>query len=282
MKRLVNNYSFNATAKTISFTEFTTLELERILLITNVTKNVILYNFASLGGTVSGNTLTLSNSLSTSGMSNSDKLQIFYDYPDPLGVAGTASADVSTVQGITGGVPLNVSVASGSLEITNDVGNPIPVNGTFWQTTQPVSAASLPLPSGASTSALQTTSNTSLASIDDKLPALGTKASSDSVSVTLSFAATSTLTTVAGSTTSVILAAANNNRKTLIILNDSTADLYVSLNASPASPANHSLILGAKVGNTPSSLVLNGADYAGEIRGIWNIANGFARITEIV
>jgi hypothetical protein len=46
-----------------------------------------------------------------------------------------------------------------------------PVSGTFWQTTQPVSAASLPLPSGASTSALQTTGNTSLSSIDSKIPA---------------------------------------------------------------------------------------------------------------
>src|SRR4051812_23290939 len=31
------------------------------------------------------------------------------------------------------------------------------VTGTFWQTTQPVSAASLPLPAGASTAANQTT-----------------------------------------------------------------------------------------------------------------------------
>lgn len=36
--------------------------------------------------------------------------------------------------------------------------------------TQPVSAASLPLPSGAATSALQTTGNSALSSIDGKLP----------------------------------------------------------------------------------------------------------------
>lgn len=326
MKRLVNNYSFNAVSKTISFTGFTTLELERILLITNVTKNVILYNFASLGGTVSGNTLTLSNSLSTSGMSNSDKLQIFYDYPDPIGAAGTASTDVSTVQGIAGGIPLNVAVTNGSLEIANDAGSPIPisdgngsitVDGTFWPATQPVSLATLPalpagtntigaisntsfncnqsgtwnisnisgtvsLPTGAATSALQSTGNSSLASIDGKFPSLGTKTSSSSVSVTLAFASTSTLTTVASSTASVTLVAANNNRKTLIILNDSTANLYIALNASAASTTNYSLLLGAKVGDTPSSLVLNGADYSGEIRGIWTTANGFARITEIV
>jgi hypothetical protein len=44
----------------------------------------------------------------------------------------------------------------------------MPVDGSA--VTQPVSAASLPLPSGASTSALQTTGNTSLGSIDTKLP----------------------------------------------------------------------------------------------------------------
>lgn len=51
-------------------------------------------------------------------------------------------------------------------------------NTTAWKVdgsavTQPVSAASLPLPTGASTSALQTTGNTSVASIDTKTPPLG-------------------------------------------------------------------------------------------------------------
>lgn len=46
------------------------------------------------------------------------------------------------------------------------------VTGTFFQATQPVSAAALPLPTGAATSALQTTGNSSLSSIDTKTPAL--------------------------------------------------------------------------------------------------------------
>lgn len=65
-----------------------------------------------------------------------------------LGTAGSASTDVITVQGIAAMTPLKTD-GSG--------------------VTQPVSAASLPLPSGASTSALQTTGNTSLASIDGHL-----------------------------------------------------------------------------------------------------------------
>lgn len=48
----------------------------------------------------------------------------------------------------------------------------VPVSGTFWQATQPVSAASLPLPTGAATSALQTTGNSSLSAISGQLPAV--------------------------------------------------------------------------------------------------------------
>lgn len=50
----------------------------------------------------------------------------------------------------------------------------MPVDGSG--VTQPVSAAALPLPAGAATSALQGTGNTSLASIDTKSPALSTGA----------------------------------------------------------------------------------------------------------
>ena len=47
----------------------------------------------------------------------------------------------------------------------------VAVTGTFFQATQPVSAVSLPLPTGASTAALQTAGNASLTSIDSKLTA---------------------------------------------------------------------------------------------------------------
>lgn len=57
---------------------------------------------------------------------------------------------------------------------TKTTANSTAVNIASDQTV-PVSAASLPLPSGASTSALQTTGNTSLSSIDGKLASLGQK-----------------------------------------------------------------------------------------------------------
>jgi hypothetical protein len=208
--------------------------------------------------------------------------------PTSVGISGTLPAFATTPT-------FNIGTSSLALESGGNlasINTKLPSNLTVTATrllvdgsgvTQPVSAASLPLPTGAATSANQTTGNTLLSSIDGKLPSsLGTKTSSASLSVSPAFAATSTLTNVASSGTSVTLLAANNNRKTVIILNDSTSDLYVTLNASAASTTNYSLFLAAKVGNTPSSAIFGGDDYSGEIRGIWSSANGFARITEVV
>ena len=109
-----------------------------------------------------------------------------------LGIAGTASTDVLTVQGIssmtallvdgsavtqpvsigstvtvtgTGGTfpvtdsggSLTVDDGGSSLTVDGTVGisGSVAVTGTFWQATQPVSASSLPLPTGAATAAKQ-------------------------------------------------------------------------------------------------------------------------------
>lgn len=79
MKKLITNYTFNASFQTITFTDYTSISHDGILLITNVTDNIIIYNFADplAGGTVSSNILTLIYDTST--MDNSDNLQIFYD-----------------------------------------------------------------------------------------------------------------------------------------------------------------------------------------------------------
>ena len=60
--------------------------------------------------------------------------------------------------------------------------------------TLPVSNASLPLPAGASTSALQSTGNTSVGSIDTKTPALGQALAAASSPVVLTAAQVTTLT----------------------------------------------------------------------------------------
>ena len=81
-----------------------------------------------------------------------------------LGTAGTSSADVITVQGIASMTALKVDGSA---------------------VTQPVSAAALPLPTGAATSANQTTTNTSLSSIDGKFGSLGQKAMTGSAPVVI-------------------------------------------------------------------------------------------------
>jgi hypothetical protein len=81
MKQLVKNYSFNKATKTVTFTDFSSIRLDRILLITDVTNNTVIYQFNNnaLGGTVSGNVLTLALDTNTSAFANSDSLQIYYD-----------------------------------------------------------------------------------------------------------------------------------------------------------------------------------------------------------
>ena len=52
MKKLITNYTFNPIAKTVVFTDYDTIDLSQVLLITNTTDNQIIYNFACTGGTV--------------------------------------------------------------------------------------------------------------------------------------------------------------------------------------------------------------------------------------
>jgi hypothetical protein len=79
MKKLVSNYTFNAAAKQITLSDYTSVDLESLLLITNVTDNIIIYNFAGQGkgANISNNVLTLD--YDTTSMSDSDDLQIFID-----------------------------------------------------------------------------------------------------------------------------------------------------------------------------------------------------------
>lgn len=145
------------------------------------------------------------------------------NYRDSQLIAGIDdNGDIKTVKvGSDGGLSISiqdVTITSSNLEISNDASNPIPisdaggsitvdgsvsisnfpatqaVSGTFWQTTQPISAANLPLPTNAATSALQTTGNTSLASIDTKTPALGQALAAASTPVVLPAAQITALT----------------------------------------------------------------------------------------
>jgi len=77
MKKQITNYTFNASARTITFNDYTSINLNDILLVVNTNTNLIIYNFAALGGSVLSNVLTLNYNTST--MSNADKLLIYME-----------------------------------------------------------------------------------------------------------------------------------------------------------------------------------------------------------
>ena len=209
------SYSFNATARTITFTSQIPPAQGLILEVLNVTRGVIYYlpeGGAAMSGTWVSPVLTLT--AATTGHTSGDVLRIIVD--DGLtsqavnDAGGSLTVDSSSLASIDGKLPalssgrLPVDIGS-SIEISNDAGNAVPVvgtfwpatqpvsgsvsiagttavsgafwpetqpvSGTFWQTTQPISAQSLPLPGGAATDAKQDAGNASLASIDAKLPA---------------------------------------------------------------------------------------------------------------
>lgn len=143
-KKLLTSYTFTPGAANVGTVVVSgTYALEQFLLITNVTDGVTIFQFnkPSKGGAVStgGGNTTLTLEADTSGMSAGDRLQVFVD----------------------DGQNPQFTLTNASVEISNDAGNAVPV-----------SAASLPLPSGAATAANQGTANASLASIDGKAPAL--------------------------------------------------------------------------------------------------------------
>lgn len=96
----------------------------------------------------------------------------------------------------TAGSTARTGVAANPLQVSlaNTGANATPVKVDNSAVTQPVSAASLPLPTGASTAAKQDTTNGSLSSIDGKTPALGQAVAASSVPVVLPAAQITTLT----------------------------------------------------------------------------------------
>ena len=118
MKILVENYSFVASTGVITFTDYNPVLLESVLMITNVTLNIIVYNFAdsTKGGAVSTNTLTLDYDTSTGGHQDADDLQIWYE--DLAQTGDTTDLATSALQLVDGH---NVTVDNaGGVEVVQD------------------------------------------------------------------------------------------------------------------------------------------------------------------
>lgn len=151
--------------------------------------------------------------------------------------------------------------------------------------TQPISAAALPLPAGAATSALQTSGNATLTAISAQLPAtLGQKVSASSLAVvissdqspipvTSSLSSTATITSVANALTTGVVLASNSARRGFMIFNDSLAVVFIAF-AATASTTAFSVKL------QPGAEYEPGIDYTGVISSIASAAVGSLRVTE--
>ena len=132
---------------------------------------------------------------------------------------------------------------------------------------------------GVSTAANQTTGNSSLSSIDGKIPAsltvTATRLLVDGSGVTqpvsVSRAASASTTSVASSATSVTLLALNANRRWASFRNDSTSVAYIAKSGTASASSVYQL--------EPQGY-LYFDDYTGIVTAIWVSANGFMRIEE--
>lgn len=221
----------------------------------------------------------------------------------PTGAATEAKQDTgnTSLSSINAKLPSSLTVSSTRLLVDGS------------GVTQPVSASSLPLPSGAATAANQATGNASLGSLDTKVPSSltvsGTRLLVDGSGVTQPVSASSlplpsgltvsstrllvdgsgvtqpvsvasrtpTTTSVSSSASSGLLLALNANRKGFSISNISTAKLYLSF-SNPATVANCFIEIPASgFLLLDQQLIVTNAIY-----GIWASANGAAQVTEYV
>lgn len=231
---------------------------------------------------ISASALPLPTGASTSALQTSGNASL-------TTIAAAVIAQGSTTSGQTGELVMG-AVTTAAPTYTTGQSSPLSltVAGALRTdssaTTQPVSAASLPLPTGAATSALQTTGNSTLSAISAQLPAaLGPQSSAGSLSivqatgttfaVSQSTAGTGTLTSVSNAITSTTVLASNSSRKGFIVYNDSIVVLYIAFAATASTTA-----FSAKL--QPGSAYNSDTLYTGIITGIASAASGSARVTE--
>lgn len=178
--------------------------------------------------------------------------QNFWYPPTISSGSTTVTANQGSPNTIANGWPVKLTDGTDTADIT--AASALKVDGSA--VTQPVSLASLPLPTGAATSALQTTGNSSLSSIDGKLNSLGQKAMAASVPVTIA----SDQSALAISAVSLPLPTGAATEATLSSLNGkvtavNTGAVVVSSSALP-SGASTEATLSTLNGKIPSNLTV--------------------------
>lgn len=139
---------------------------------------------------------------------------------------------------------------------------------------QPISAASLPLPTGASTSAKQPALGTAGTASADVITIQGITGMTP-VQTTAVQSSTANLTTVGALTTTQVVLAANASRKGYMLFNDGLSVAKIAFTGT-ASLTAFSDVLAPNTGYEPGTM------YTGVISAIWLAASGNMRVTEFV
>ena len=170
MKELIKDYIFDPTNKNVVFNNYDKIDLERVLLITNVTDNVIIYNFANpvAGGHVVNNNI-LNLQYDTTTMSDTDKLQIFYEV-DAVPAKEATQADMyelmySVYTAVKDLSALVCTISGGALRVSTTT--PVTIAGT-----PPVTIAGTPPVTISGAVAVSTISNFGVSNSNTLIPNL--------------------------------------------------------------------------------------------------------------
>ena len=198
----------------------------------------------------------------------------------PVPVSGTVTANLGTIADVA--TQTTLAEVEEDLDQLTFSSTRLLVDGSG--VTQPISAASLPLPSGAATAALQTQPGVDIGDVTVNngagASAVNVQDGGNSLTVdgtvttTFPSSTTATLTNVSSSVTNVTLLSSNASRKMATIFNDSTTNLFVKFGATASATSFTVKIALGGYYELPIPV------YTGQIDGIWDVANGSARITE--
>lgn len=155
----------------------------------------------------------------------------FWQATQPVSLA-SVPAHAVTLTSTTVTVSSLPALAAGAAQIgsvTASITGTVPVSGTFWQATQPVSLASVPAHAVTLTSTTVTVSSLpALAAGTAQIGTVTVSGISSTVTVASVRASSATTTTFSSLTSSTSLASANSNRKALTVFNEGTGILYIS------------------------------------------------------
>ena len=126
---IIKDYVFDASAKTITFPDDLSLDLEGFQLITHLASGAVIYQFnsAAKGGSLVGQVLTLEHD--TTALADSDPLQIIYNQPQTEDI-------VQAMQNLTNTMVLFMSMLASAQPRVDVTGRTV-VNNS--EVTQPVS-----------------------------------------------------------------------------------------------------------------------------------------------